>query len=401
MRRRASRSSAELKEAAQRAIAENQANRAMAEADRSRRLLYASEMSVAQQVWEAGDTGRARAMLEKQWPQAGQEDLRGFEWRHLWRLCSDGSRRSWRGHHAVISAIAFSPDGQTLASSGCDQGVRLWDMTTQRQVKLGLGVNVRSLAFSPDGNTLAMAEWGGQSIRLWDLAARCQRVTLAQPSVTHLAFSPDGKLLAAASGESGETTVRLWDVATRREVGNLRGHAAPVFQIAFSPDGRTLASGGADNTVRLWDLAARCAITTFEGHTAPVSCLAFSPDGQLLASASEDTTVRLWNPTTRQAVKTLRGQQTAFSYVACHDVLSSVAFSPDGRVMAMGGGDGTVRLWVTSTMQMAALLRGHTTPVMAVAFAPDGRTLVSGGLDGTLKLWDVARRSGPRLLDRP
>ena len=134
----------------------------LAEADRSRRLLYASEMSVAQQVWEAGDTGRARAMLEKQWPQAGQEDLRGFEWRHLWRLCSDGSRRSWRGHHAVISAIAFSPDGQTLASSGCDQGVRLWDMTTQRQVKLGLGVNVRSLAFSPDGNTLAMAEWGGR-----------------------------------------------------------------------------------------------------------------------------------------------------------------------------------------------------------------------------------------------
>jgi WD40 repeat protein len=261
--------------------------------------------------------------------------------------------------------------------------VRFWHITSQRDIELllivRLGVTARSLAFSPDGKTLAMAEWGGKSIRLWDLPAHGQRATLPQSNVVDVAFSPDGKLLAAASGE---TTVRLWDVATRREVGNLRGHAAAVFRVAFSPDGKTLASGGADNTVRLWDLAGRCATTTFEGHTAPVSSLAFSPDGQLLASASEDTTVRLWNATNRQGVKTLRGQQTAISYVGCHDVLSSVAFSLDGKAMATGGGDGTVRLWDTASKQVASLLRGHTTrsrpwrsPRAAGAWFPVARTV--------------------------
>jgi WD40 repeat protein len=361
----------------------------------ARRILYDTEMSLAQQAWDAGDTGRALVLLEKQQPQRGQDDLRGFEWRHLKSLCRDGSRRSWRGHASWITEAAFSPDGQILATSAADHCLWLWDLASRRHVKLS-GPDARSVAFSPDGKTLAIAQGAQRVIRLWDVAARRERTSLAQPSdVVGVAFSPDGKLLAAAGLDA---TVRFWDVTDRREVCTLRGHEASVFRVAFSPDGKTLASGGADNTVRLWDVTARCAIATFEGHTAPVSSLAFCPDGRLLASAGNDTTVRLWDATARKAVKTLSAQRTALSSVPCYEAHSTLAFSLDGKMMATGGGDGTVRLWDMATKQEVALLRGHTAAVMAVAFAPDGRSLVSGDQEGTLKLWDVTSGPDPDVL---
>src|SRR5262249_47293110 len=143
------------------------------------------------------------------------------------------------GHTSWVNGATFSPDGRTLATSAWGHSLRLWDVASQRHVEL-FGQGVRSMAFSPDGKTLAIAKWGDRSTLLWDVAAHCERAILAQRSdVFGVAFSPDGKLLAAAGGD---TTVRLWDVAARREVHTLPGHTAPVYRVAFSPvDGRTLA----------------------------------------------------------------------------------------------------------------------------------------------------------------
>jgi WD40 repeat protein/serine/threonine protein kinase len=383
---------AERGEAAQRAIAEGEADRATREADQSRRLLYASDMSLALHAWEAGTFGHARTALERHRPQAGQEDLRGFEWRYLWGLCQDGSRHTLRGHTAGVSAVAFAPDGQTLATRGDDHSVRLWDMASRRHVKL-LGYRISSgyycgsLAFAPDGKTLAIADDLATAVHLWDVAARCERATLQhRTGVIALAFSPDGKLLATGCHDD---SVHLWDIATRREMCTLEGHTGGVIYVAFAPDGKTLASGSWDSTVRLWDVARRNEITTFRGHTGEVKCLAFSPDGETLASGGTDSSVRLWDTVSKQGLPTLRGP----------GVNLALAFSPDGKRFATGGSDGTVRVWDPANREVVTMLQGHSMGIVrALAYSHDGQTLISAGEDGTIKIWDVAGRRDPNIL---
>lgn len=192
-----------------------------------------------------------------------------------------------------------------------------------------------------------------------------------------------GRLVSA----SGDATVRIWDVATRSQVGApLRGHAGAVFGVAASADGTMIASGGADGTVRLWSVARHRQIgPPLRGHAGAVSTVAFSPDGALLASGGDDRTVRIWDVARGVAAgPPLRGNARS---------VGAVAFAGDGRLVASGGADGTVRLWdVAGRRASGPPLRGHAAAVTTVAFAPDGRTLASGSLDETVALWDVATR---------
>ena len=295
------------------------------------------------------------------------------------------------GHRDSARGVAFSPDGQMLASAAEDKNVRLWYTTRKRQIKMMIGHErpVQRVAFRPDGAVLASAS-DDRTIRLWNVAKRYGITALMGHTgpVLAVAYSPDGKLLASSS-EDG--TVRLWDNKRLREVRALEGHAGPVYDVAFSPNGELLLSAGADRCVRLWEIDEGCEVSAIEINDA-VRRMAFSPDGRLLALGLESNGLAVVDTTTQQ---TLGNIYYADFNTNC---VRGVAFSPDGALVAVGSLDGDIRLFKTDALtrkppQKRALrvLRGHEGGICDLAFSPDGKLLASVSHDKTARLWGVTK----------
>ena len=179
---------------------------------------------------------------------------------------------------------------------------------------------------------------------------------------------------------SADKTAKIWDVETGEKVLAFDKHEEPLIAVAFSRDGRWVASGGYDNDAKLWDAETGREIATLKGHQNPVRDIAFSPVGRWLVTGSEDNTVKIWDVDTRNNTRTLQGHEWC---------VSALAFSPDGNRIVSGSWDRTIRVWDAKTGDETLALRGHTAAVGSVAFSPDGRWIASGSEDNTVRLWDA------------
>jgi WD40 repeat protein/DNA-binding HxlR family transcriptional regulator len=299
----------------------------------------------------------------------------------LWRVGDRKLLLICKGHAGWVSSVDFSPDGLFLSSGSSDQTVKLWNITNGKCLKTFSehSQRVRCVTFSPDGKTLASGS-SDYTIRLWDVSSgQCLKILSGHSSyIWSVSFSPEGTILASGSEDR---TVKLWQVNTGECLATLLGHSRWVRSVAFSPDGKIIASGSGDRTIKLWDLHTGQCLYTLEGHTERVRSVAFSPDGKILASASGDHTIRLWNYYTTRCSKTLHGHSSR---------LGSIAFSPDGKILASGGEDRALKLWDVKTGQCLTTWQGYAGWVQSVAFSPDGKTLASGSEDRAIRVWNIS-----------
>ncbi len=364
-------------------------NRAENEKRNARRSLYIAQMNLAQQAWESGNIERTVELLESQKPVEGEEDLRGFEWRHLHTLCHSDLRTFLTD--GEVRAVAFSPDGQTLAAGCDDHTVKMWRLSARQEALTLKGHTglINDVAFLPDGKTLATAS-DDKTARLWDVVTGMElaRLEAHTDPVHSVVFSPRDRVLITGS-EDG--VVNFWDAISRQRLAKFQSKMDPISSMALSPDGRTLALGSKLGGVEIWEAAQRQRLSQLTANSgiARVHTLAFSPNGKILAAGSEDGTIRLWTMASRREFTTLRGNARA---------VLSLAFSPNGELLATGNQNQTATLWSMGKQQPPTVFRGHRGVVRSLAFSPDGKLLATGSQDRSVKLWNVYQPPNPMVL---
>jgi eukaryotic-like serine/threonine-protein kinase len=474
-----------LREAAQQAQANEARMRVRAEQQESeaRQRAYASDMNVTKQALDGNNLGRAQELLDRQRPQPGQKDLRGWEWRYLWQQCRSDALFTLCQESNEIESLAVSHDGQWLAIGQQRGGLSVWDLRTRRQVvRLAEGGIVRAafspkgsllafattsisvsgelesqlhlwnamtrqiitefplsgacagLVFSEDGQTLATGTGGSNGITVWQIpegkalatypanplddwvttrfaATRDLRMATygrgreqqvraidlrdgkevwmataseQQNRVTALAFSPDGKTLASAAGYA-ESDIRLWDIASGKEIGRLEGHGSYVSSLVFWPDGKKLASSSADQTIRIWDVASRKCLDVLRGHRQEVWRLALLPDDKTLVSGCKDGTVCFWDTSVSHPHE---------SPITLPEPMTDFRFAPDSQSVVTSDLHGRVTRWGGRDFQQAETLFeiGTNRYPGYDLLSSDGRLLAITTINNVLQVWDLSRQ---------
>ena len=354
----------------------------------------------------------------------------------LWDLAARRERMTLVGHTALVTGVVFAPDGRRLASASADGSARIWNVATGRELLVLRGHRdaLGRIAFAPDGTRVATAS-ADHTVKVWEATTGVEPVVVAvqREPIPAVAFSPDGRLLAWVENtdkpQKAGSRVLLQERVSGQFLPIFATHDALIFGMAFSRDGKQLATASQDKTVRVWNLATSRATHTFtdfpgwathvafspdgsdlaisgrfrvvfvidlahnrkrlvlKGHTGDVLTVAYSPNGKMLATASTDRTVRLWNSADGRSLLTLNGHEGE---------VNAATFGPDGKVLASAGEDRTVRLWDVADGKQRRVLRGHSNRVVTVVFNPDGKRLASAGRDKSVRLWDAV--SGEEVL---
>jgi WD40 repeat protein/tRNA A-37 threonylcarbamoyl transferase component Bud32 len=373
------------------------------------RSLYAAHVNLAERAWHEGHPALVEELLRLHLPRPGEEDPRGFEWHYLWRLCHPNVR-TLRSDGSALT-LAFSGDGTRLVCATQNGIIRVWDPDTGRRL-LSLTLPWKqgpphAAACSPDGTRLAAAFSVSFRepclIKLFDLGTGKELTALrAHPRrVEALAFSPDGRQLASG-GTDG--TIKLWDVAAGKELASFQGSRLPLSCLCFQPGGAGLASGDALGTVKLWG-AEHKEVFSLSNQAGRVRGLSFTPDGARLVTATEGRggggfsrlapEVKVWDVKKKRLLFGLHEHARRIEDVTC---------SPDGTRLAAAGGDlrtnalpGEVKVWDASGREVANL-RGHEMRATRVAFRPGAAQLATAAADGTVRVWTFPTGQEPLVL---